>query len=198
MFKKIIMVVVVVGALIIPMTALAFWGWPWFRQASVVTVPTAGLTEVQKQVANQKYQLWVESFDKQQIDKVIANRSQFRFLPAEIGYLFANQGSKLAQPLASNVVIVPDGSNWKVSGDLHKFINGQLSFTAKILTIDRHLRISASEGRYLGIPVPISFIDNFLNSRLDKYFSFLYNDFRYNNISVTNENGEIVLNLEFK
>jgi hypothetical protein len=197
MFKKIVVILVAV-ALIVPTAASAFWGWPWFKSAPVVTVSPVGLTEVQKQAADQKYQLWTESFDQEQVDKVIANRSQFRFSPAEISYLFANQGSKLAKPLASNVVIVPAGSAWKVSGDIHKFISGQLSFTAQILTVNNRLRIFASEGRYLGIPVPISFVDNFLNGQLDKYFSFLYNDSRYKNISVANDNGEIVLNLEFK
>ena len=202
-FKK-AFIIFVLAILIIPLSASAFWFWDKpAAKVDAITISSASnsnteLTDAQKSLADSKYKLWEASFEKKDVQSTITNQNNFWFNIAEINYLFNGENSKTKNPLLNNFKLIDNGGTLAVSANFKKIISGNFSFNVQITSLDKKLRLNISKLRFYGFPVPTSFISGSLNKSLDEYFSFLYNDTRFQGFNFSNDNGLLKLKPEFK
>jgi hypothetical protein len=159
---------------------------------------SAELTDTEKILADSKYKLWYDSFEKKDVQSVITNQDNFWFNLAEINYLFNSENSKTKNPLLSNFKLTDNSGTLNVAADFKKIISGKFSFNVKIVNNGNKIKLDISQLRIYGFPLPAAFISGPLNKSLDEYFSFLYNDNRYQGFSFSGDSGILKLKPEFK
>jgi hypothetical protein len=179
MKNKIIFVLVVFILLsVLPIKTSAFW---WFGQKKSVATTTiiTTLSDQDKINLSNKYKNWETAFEKKNIDTVIANKDKFYFTVTEINYLFDTVSKTVKNPTLTNVSVTSSNSNINVSANFHKFISGHFSFVANIVSVENKIRLKLSYVKLYGISIPTKWLEEPINKELDKYFSFLYQDKRY-------------------
>ena len=201
---KKVLIILILTILVVPLSASAFWFWdkPIAKTDAIAISPAINynteLTNAEKIIADSKYKLWYDGFEKKDVQSVIANQNNFWFNIAEINYLFNSENSKTKNPLLNNFKLTDEGGTLNVSADFKKIISGNFSFNVKIVNDGNKIKLDISKLRIYWFPLPASFISNPLNKSLDEYFSFLYNDNRYQGFSFSNDNGILKLKPEFK
>lgn len=184
--------------LLAPKTAAAFW---WFGQKKV-EAPAAPVppvfSEQDKLRAEAKYKIFDEAFEKKNIEVAIANQNNFSFTVAELNYLFTTESKKAKNPTLTNVGLTSDNGNINVTADFHKFINGRFSFIAKIIPVENKIRLQLSYVKLYGVRIPASWLEGPANESLDEYFSFLYQDKRYQGFTFASDNNVLKIKPEFK
>ena len=208
MYRK-LLIILFLAALTIPLSASAGWFWnkkpaktvPAPSATSAPTVSSATiseLNEIDKKIVDAKYKIWADSFEKENVELVIANQDKFFFTVPELNYLFNSEAKKYKKPFLTdfNLTINQDGFN--IAANFQQIIKGRFSFNAKVVKENNKARLSISKVRLYGFPVPSSWLSNPLNKEIDKYFTFLYADNRYDGFSFTNNNGVLKLKPEFK
>jgi len=209
-FKKFVLVTIALS-LIFPAYALAFWPWSKdqspnqssekidINQSSKSAInQTPDLTIAAKAIADAKYKLWENSFEKKNVEEVIANQNNFWFTAAELTYLFNNENAKSKKPFLSNLELQIDDDSLKINTNFKKFIRGKASFIAKIKSNNQRLQLAINKAKLYGFSVPSSLIANPLNKEIDKYLDFLYKNDRYQGLEVFFKDDVIGLNLYFK
>lgn len=186
-----------------PVQVSAFW---WFNQTKTVSPGTPSkpvnnvtiLDDKGKEVATAKYKIWADSFEKEKIDQVIANKNNFWFTVSELNYIFATETKKAKSPIITNFNLTTSQDNLNIVGDFHKIINGHFSFIAKPVTVDKKARLEISYVKLYGMPIPAKWLADPLNKALDEFFSFLYKDPRYQGFTFLNKNNALQFIPEFK
>lgn len=193
-----LLVIIISLFLVAPKTAAAFW---WFSQKKTVTITAPApsvLSDQDKLRAEAKYKIFDEAFEKKNVEIVIANQDKFLFTITELNYLFTTESKKAKNPTLTNVGLTSDNGNINVTADFHKFINGRFSFITKIVSVDNKIRLQLSVVKLYGIRIPAGWLEGPVNNTLDDYFSFLYNDNRYQGFTFSNDNNLIQFKPSFK
>jgi hypothetical protein len=206
--KKIFLLVAVL-CLVFPLSTKAFWPWSKNKTsqapATAVEQKTANeaispkeLSASAKILANNKYKLFEDSFEKKDVEKIIANKNNFWFSISELNYLFNTISSQAKNPVLNNLQLESEGSILKVSADFKKFIRGRASFNVSLANRGERLNLNIDRARLYGLPVPSRLISNPLNKALDDYFNFLYEDERYQGYAFSVRNEVLKLDLNFR
>ena len=197
--------------LVAPLTVDAFWPFSKAKnkdqndtqlKAQTVVVQTQAavsgeLSASGRTLADSKYKLWENSFEKKDVDTIITNKNNFWFTLSEITYLFNQENSKAKNPFLNNLELSTTGSSLKAAADFKKFIRGRASFTAKVKNEDNKIKLEIEKLRLYGIPVPASWASNPLNEAINNYFNFLYQDERYQGFDFSISGDIIKLDLKF-
>lgn len=198
---KKIFISLLIAAAAVPLSASA--GWFWNKPAlpektSVAVALPAELTTAEKEVADAKYKVWGDGFEKKNVDSVIANADSFWFTVPELNYLFASVGATVKKPLLSDFKLTDDNNILSVSANFKKFLKGRVSFTLQVVNENNKVKLNLSRARIFGVPIPGSWLSKPLNNGIDEYLNFLYNDTRYQGSTFSNNNGIIKIRPEFK
>jgi len=189
---KTILLLLFFGLMIaLPKQTSAFW---WFNQKKVAT--TTVVTTLNDQ-AIAKYKIWESAFEKKNVDLVIANQNNFSFTISELNYLFETEVNNIKSPTLTNVSLTSSNGNINVAANFHKFISGRFSFIAQIISVDNKIRLKLSYVKFYGFSVPTSWLEEPVNSELDKYFAFLYKDTRYKGFTFTASDNLLQLKPNF-
>lgn len=208
-YKKSLLMAAIIF-LIIPLSVSAFWPWSKNKdkiddkkteQATQVSGATsnnqAGLSDAAKLIAAAKYKTWEDGFEKENVDAIINNQNNFWFTTAELSYLFNTVGAEIKKPFLSNLNLYLEDSLLKVSADFQKFIKGQLTFDLRTENRNEHLLLNLSKVRLFGFPVPATLLERPINSELEDYFEFLYEDERYQGFDLSINENILKLDLRF-
>jgi len=187
----------------LPISTSAFW---WFGQKKAetpvvqnqITNENIQLDEKAKINAEAKYKLWADGFEKKKIESIIVNSNKFIFTVPELNYIAELESTKMKNSVISNVTLSKDNDTLNIKANIHKIINGQLSFNSKVINVENKIRLDISNVKLYGFPIPANLISGKINEALDNYFSFLYKDSRYQGFTFTTENNSIQLKPEFK
>ncbi|MFZ4631623.1 MAG: hypothetical protein ACOYL8_00255 [Patescibacteria group bacterium] len=184
--------------LIMPLSASAFWFWdkPAAKVETKIVTPAAELSEAEKLSADAKYKIWNASFEKKDMNAVIANNNNFWFTTAELNYLFNSESGKAKTPLLSNFKLTNENNVLNVSADFKRILKGRFSFNFQLTDENNKIKLNISKTKIYGVPIPSSWVSGTIDRELDQYFSFLYKDSRYQGISLSSENNVLKLNLE--
>lgn len=197
--KAFIFILLIIAAVPLSVSAGWFWNKPTAKtNAPAEIVLPAELSTAGKEVADAKYRILEESFEKKNIDSVIANQDSFWFTAPELNYLFVDKSANAKKPLISSFHLSNENNSLKVSATFKKIIRGTISFNAEIEQENNKIRLNLSKTRLAGFPIPGSWLSKPLNNALDEYLSFLYNDNRYQGFTFSNNNGVIKIHPEFK
>jgi hypothetical protein len=200
MFNKNIsaLLFIIIISFCLPFTTSAFW---WFNQTPAIQnqapIENNTLDDKAKIELSNKYQIWVDGFEKKDIESVITNSEKYIFTIPELNYLFETETQKIKNPSISNVLLTKDNDNIKVTANFHKFINGHFSFDAHIVSVENKIRLELSSVSLYGFPIPSKWLANEVNKELDNYFSFLYKSDKYNGFSFIVNNDSLQLKPEF-
>ena len=200
MFNKNIsaLLFIIIISFCLPFTTSAFW---WFNQTPTVQnqapIKNNTLDDKAKIELSNKYQIWVDGFEKKDIESVITNSDKYIFTIPELNYLFETETQKMKNPSISNVLLTKDNDNIKVTANFHKFINGHFSFDAHIISVENKIRLELSSVSLYGFPIPSKWLANEVNKELDNYFSFLYKSEKYKSFSFIVNNDSLQLKPEF-
>ncbi len=195
---KKIMPLILLTVLLLPLSAGAFW--PWNKKAVEQKTPVAvesGLSESAQAVADAKYRLFENGFEKKDIEAVIANRDSFWFTLDELVYLSNKESATAKNPLLKNLVLSSENGALKVSAEFQRVIKGKLSFVLKPKTVGARLYTEIEKARLYGIPIPSTWISRSFNRELDSYLNFLYQDERYQGVDINIDNEMVKINLSF-
>lgn len=155
----------------------------WFGQkkteTAVVTTTPQALSESEKTNVATKYKLWFDAFEKKNVEAVITNQNKFVFTILEINYLLETESKNVKNPSLTGASITSSNGNINVAVIFHKFISGRFSFVAKVILVENKIRLQLSYVKIYGISIPTSWLEGPVNTAMDEYFSFLYNDSRY-------------------
>jgi len=202
MFKnKKVFISALILVAIIPLSVSASWFWnkpTAQKNVSTITNQTTGLSGAEKTIADAKYKIWEDGFEKKNIDSVIANADNFWFTVPELNYLFASVSATVKKPLLSDFKLTDDNNILSVSANFKKFVRGHVSFTAQMTNDNNKVKLDLSKVRIFGLPVPSSWVSKPLNDGIDEYFAFIYNDSRYQGFTFSNDNGVLKIHPEFK
>lgn len=195
-YKTQIISIVIIAILLtsLPNTTSAFW----FFNSSKTESPVLALSDKEKESASIKYQLWMNSFDKKDIEKVISNSDKFIYTIPELNSILETGSKNINNPAITNAVIKNDNNILNVSADIHKVINGKFSFDANIIPVDNKIRLDLSNVKLYGISIPSKWLSNPVNKSLDEYFGFIYKDKRYQGFSFINKDNTVQIKLNFK
>ncbi|MFA5886603.1 MAG: hypothetical protein WC863_02355 [Patescibacteria group bacterium] len=183
--------------------ATAFWPFSRTKTETVteqkpINRPTDELNDFAKDRATAKYKIWADSFEKANLNLVIANQEKFSFTTAEINYIFASETKKAKNPILTNFRLTSSQENLNIAGDFHKIVSGRFSFIARVISVDKKAHLALSAVKLYGIPIPNKWLADPLNRALDEYFSFLYRDSRYQGFSFLNKDNVLQFKPEFK
>lgn len=190
---------VLLAILFVPLSTKAFWPWnkKTVEQKTLATTESR-LSEPTKAVAEAKYRLFENSFEKKDVEAVIANQNSFWFTIDELTYLFNKESISAKKPLLKNLVLSPENDALKVSAEFQRVVKGQFSFILKPKITNTRLHTEVEKAKLYGIPIPSSWISRAFNRELDNYLGFLYQDERYQGVDI-NINAEMIkINLSFK
>ena len=193
--------IILLGLFFILITALpkqtsAFWWFDKPQPLATTTVSTT-LSDQDKITLAAKYKIWNDSFEKKNVESVIANKNKFSFTIPEINYLFATEVKTIKNPTLTNVSVTSSNGNINVSADFHKFISGHFSFIAKIISAGNKFRLQMSYVKLYGFGIPTNWLEGPVNNALDDYFSFLYNDSRYKGFTFISDDNLLQLKINF-
>jgi len=195
--KAILLTVVIVLGVPLLVSAAWFWNKPAKIAATTSHSEVNEITQAEKDMADTKYKLWEEGFEKKNIESVIKNKDNFWLTTKEINYLFNKEGARATKPLLNNFILINNDDQLKVSANFKKIVSGQLSFETKVENSNNKIRLKLSKVKVYNIAMPAYFFSNQFNKELDKYFSFLYKDSRYQGFEFSNQNNILKLNLKF-
>ena len=198
---KKIFISLLIAAAAVPLSASA--GWFWNKTAlpektSVAVALPAELTTAEKEIADAKYKIWGDGFEKKNVDSVIASADSFWFTVPELNYLFTSKSAGVKKPLLSDFKLTDDNNVLSISANFKKFLKGHVSFIAQVSNENNKVKLNLSRARIFGIPIPGSWLSKPLNNGIDEYLNFLYNDTRYQGFTFSNDNGIIKIRPEFK
>lgn len=203
--KIILLTLIFVFLSFVPNETSAFWWFQKKNDKAVTNVSTVNnvatpkvLSETEKANTISKLKTWKESFDKKNVESVIKNQNNFSFSLEELKYLIEVENKLAKKPAITNVGLTISNDNINVAANFHKFVSGRFSFIAKIISVDNKLRLKISYLKLYNFPVPAKWVEEPLNEALDDYFSFLYQDERYQGFSFIARNNLIQLKPEFK
>lgn len=186
---------------VIPFSVSAgfFWNKPTVKTntPAEIALPEE-LSAAGKEVADAKYKILEESFEKKNIDLIIANQDSFWFTISELNYLFTEKSVKAKKPLLSDFNLTNENNSLKISANFKKIIKGKISFNLTVGQEENKIRLNLSKTRLSGFPIPGFLISRPLNESLDKYLSFLYNDSRYQGFTFSNNNEILKIYPKFK
>ncbi len=201
MKNKIILLAALFLIVIAPWQASAFW-WSSKKVNKVITTSTnnapQSLSEQEKTNTVSKLKLWKDSFDKKNVEAVIANQDKFSFSEAELNYLINLENKLAKKPAVTNVGLTLSDGNINIAANFHKFVSGRFSFIAKIISVDNKAKFKVSHLKLYNFSIPAKWMEEPLNEALDKYFSFLYQDSRYQGFSFVVNDGLVQFKPEFK
>ena len=193
-----ILLFIIIMSFCLPFTTSAFW---WFNQSPTVqnqtSIESIIINDNDKIEASNKYKIWEDSFEKKDIESVITNSDKYIFTIPELNYLFETETQKMKNPSISNVILTKDNDNIKVTANFHKFINGNFSFDAHIISVENKIRLELSSVSLYGFPIPSKWLAYEVNKELDNYFSFLYKSEKYKGFSFIVNNDSLQLKPEF-
>jgi len=201
MKKKInFLAILLLAGLIMPAAASAFWFWnkPAAPVATDKAPIAAELTAAQKNQAEVKYKIWSNSFEKRDVAAVIANQNMFWFTIPELNYIFAQETKKAKKPILTDFTLTDNDGSLAVSANFQQIIKGHFTFNAQIVTNDKRAYLNISKLKLYGLPVPAAWLSKPLNRAINDYFSFLYEDERYQGFSFSDNSGVLKLKPEFK
>lgn len=197
--KFILLVLFFVLVSVLPTQTSAFW---WFGQKKAETkiakTEPQGLSDQEKIKATAKYKIWNDAFEKKNIETVISNQDKFIFTVSELNYLLETESKKVKKPSLAGASITSSNGNINVATTFNKFIKGRFSFVAKAISVDNKIRLQLSYVKLYGVSVPTKWLEGPLNKELDDYFSFLYKDARYQEVSINVSDELLQLKPEFK
>jgi hypothetical protein len=179
---------------LLPTTTYAFWFFNSTKSESPIIV----LSDEEKEEAFIKYQLWIDSFDKKDIDKVISNSEKFTYTIPELNYILETESKNVKNPTITNTVIRNNNNILNITTDIHKIIKGNFSFNVNIISIDNKIKLEISKVKLYGISIPYKWLSDPVNKSLDEYFNFMYKDKRYQGFSFINKDNTIQIKLNFK
>jgi len=138
---------------------------------------------------------WRESFEKKDIEKIIANK-EFFLTEEEANYFFISESKKLKNPPAKDFKIVFHDGSFEFQAVFSKILKGKIYFSARPL--GNKIGIKVLQARYYGFKIPAKWVEKAINKELDKYFSFLYqtNDYQSARLVIQNKTARLVM--EFK
>lgn len=202
LYKK-FLILSILFILVAPLSASADWFWNKsttknIKQTTVTSIVPVELSAEEKSLADAKYKLWDESFEKRDIEAVIKNKDNFWFTVAEINYLFNAESAKAKKPLLNNFILTANDSPLAVSADFNRIVKGHISFSAQIGQNENRLKLNLSRVRIFGLPIPAQWLTKSFNNGLDEYFAFLYRDSRYQGFEFSDDNGTLKFNLKFR
>ncbi len=193
--------------LIIPLTTNAFWPFSENKNNNTPEVkkaifenninPTFELSSDNQSLADLKYQIFKNGFEKKDISTIIANKNNFWFTSSEINYLFNKESSKVKNPLLTNFKLIISDDVFKITADFKKFIKGHTSFNAKLKNEDNKIKLKIEKLRIYGLPMPSFLASKPFNKALDDYFNFLYQDDRYQGFDFSIDKDTVKINLQF-
>lgn len=193
--------------LVVPLTADAFWPFSSNKNKNQTetkalvlkneTKKTPELSAAARLLADSKYKLWEDGFEKKDIDFLIANKNNFWFTISEITYLFNKENEQAKNPFLKNLKLSANDNILKAEAEFKKFIKGRVSFYANLKKDNNKLKLELNKVRFSGIPVPATWASNPLNEALDNYFNFLYQDDRYQGFDFSINDNIIKLDLKF-
>jgi hypothetical protein len=193
-------VIIISCLLVIPTKTSAAW---WFSSRKEVNTQQApavdnySLDGKSLSSLSTKYKIWVDSFEKRNIESVIINQNNFSFSVAELNYLFETESAKVKNPTITNFHLTSSGNNLNISGNFQKFIRGHFSFIAQVVSVDKKLRLHISYVKLYGLTIPSKWLVEPINKAIDDYLSFLYIDNRYQGFTFSNNDGILKLKPEF-
>jgi len=183
--------------MIAPLSASAFWFWDK-PAAKTTETPVAELNKTQQEAVAVRYKLWAASFEKRNIETVIANQDNFWFTVPELNYLFASETKKQKNPIVTDLKLNSADGVLNISANFKQIFPGRFSFQAQVVNDNDKAHLNLSQVKLYGWTVPSSWLNKPLNKTLDEYFSFLYNDKRYAGFTFSDTNGVLKLKPEFK
>lgn len=193
--------------LIIPLTTNAFWPFSENKNNNTPEVKKAILENYTNQaselspdnqlLAELKYQIFENGFEKKDTNTIMANKSNFQFTSSEINYLFNKESSKVKNPLLTNFKLIISDDVFKITADFKKFIKGRASFNAKLKNEDNKIKLKIEKLRIYGLPMPSFLASKPFNKALDDYFNFLYQDDRYRGFDISIDKDTVKINLQF-
>lgn len=198
---KKIFISLLIAVAAIPLSASASWFWNKTtspEKISVAVALPAELTTAEKEIADAKYKIWGDGFEKKNVDSVIANADSFWFTVPELNYLFTSKSAGVKKPLLSDFKLSDDNNVLIISANFKKFLKGHVSFITQISNENNKVKLNLSRARIFGIPIPGSWLSKPLNNGLNEYLAFLYNDSRYQGFTFSNDNWVIKIRPEFK
>jgi hypothetical protein len=183
----------------IPSTISAFW---FFNSSNTNTKtaesPIQTLTDKEKIETSLKYKLWINSFEKKDIEAVVLNYDKFTYTIPELNYILETEGKNIKNPTITNANIKNNNNILRVTADIHKIINGTFSFNANIIPVDNKIQLEISNVKLYGISIPSKWLEKPINKSFNEYFDFMYKDKRYQGFSFTNKDNTLKLKFEFK
>lgn len=197
-FKK-IAPFILLAIFLAPLSAGAFW--PWNKKSAEQNIPViteSSLSEPAQAIAEAKYRLFENSFEKKDIEAVITNQHSFWFTINELTYLFNKESAAAKKPLLKNLTLSSENGALKVSAEFQRVLKGKLSFILKPQVVDARLYTEIEKARLYGIPVPSAWISRPFNRELDSYLNFLYQDERYQGTDINIDDEMVKINLSFK
>lgn len=156
--------------------------------------PPKTLSEVEKNAATVKYQFWEKSFEKKDVEEVIKNQNNFSLSVLEINYLFETEVKKIKNPSLTNVKLTLSEDNINVNVNFHKFVTGRFNFVAKVSSVENKVKLNLTAVKLYGFNIPAKWLEPKINKELDRYFSFMYQDGRYQGFDFINDG----VGLQFK
>lgn len=192
------MPLVLLAVLLAPLSAGAFW--PWNKKPAEQKTPVAiesGLSESAQAVADAKYRLFENGFEKKDVEAVIVNRNNFWFTLDELVYLFNKENATAKKPLLKNLTLSSENGALQVSAEFKRIVKGKFSFILKPKTEGARLYAEIDKAKLYGIPVPASWINRPFNRELDSYLNFLYQDERYQGVDININDEMVKLDLRF-
>ena len=168
----------------IPSTTSAFW---FFNSSNTNTktaeFPIQTLTDKEKTEASLKYKLWVNGFEKKDVEAVISNSDKFIYTIPELNYILEIEGKSIKNPTITNANIKNNNNILSATADIHKIINGTFSFNVNVIPINNKIQLELTNVKLYGISIPSKWLEKPINKSADEYFDFMYKDKRYQGFS---------------
>lgn len=182
----------------IPAITSAFWPFTKKTASKVEVAAEDSFSEADQEIAKNKYKVWENAFEKKNVEAVINNQNNFSYSVTEINYLLEEVGGTVKKPTFSEAKIGVSGSTINVNAIFHKIIKGRFSFNAQVISVDNKVRLSFNNVKLYGISFPTKWFASPINKALDDYFSFLYNDSRYQGFTFSIDGETIKFKPDFK
>ena len=182
--------------IIIPSAVYAFsWGSLFSSSSQKTTTRDAALlTEVEKKVADRKYNDWDNATSKKDIKLLAGNQDNFIFSEAELNYFVAKSLAKEKNPQVNNIKIILNDGSVNISGySFFSPFKGDVSLEGKIVSDGVKLRIELTKFFYRGWSLPTFFAASIVNRYTPDLFNFLYSYPNYSSLAVVIKDKKLEL-----
>ncbi len=154
------------------------------------------ITRAESTGAAAKLEKWQESFEKQNVDLMMADKEYFFLTEDEANRLFESESKKLKNPIAKDFKITLADGLFEFQAVFNKIMKGRIYFAAQPL--ENKIGIKVLKAKYYGFKIPAKWVEKAINKELDKYFNFLYQAEEYQSARLMIEDKTARLLLEFK